>query len=1157
MENRNQKLNLVLFALLLIWIPSVFSQVGVPIINGIPDDPAAETTAQRWYYMDGNRVWLKFFNNGQLANWPDPLGSIWPKGSGINMSDGFATLIQAKVWVNASGIPLPIGAVPDTSRGDRAIYFCETQYREDMDVDPTGQYNWGYYPVRGYLNLNQEKPAISNDDNSWPLGGWPDRPDYVDTLGVTEWNGYFGRGKTNADLEAYFVINDAWDVEYQQPAADSFKFYARPGYYIGQGDYQWGGIGSRVGVRLFQWAHPQAQDVVFAHFDIANVSDYDYDEIMLSFYIDTGIGGDWNDDFSTFDSTANLGWFFDEDGVGSGGIKIGLLALAYLESPGFPHDGYDNDDDGIIDEQRDNPAGEWTEDGTRGPNGTTINVAAFESFYYPQKVGPHWTGDENQNWRPWTDVDSNGIYEPEFDEIGDDVGSDGVQPDDVNYYGPDPDGTEMNGRPDMGESNFGRTDKDESDQVGLTTFMAWNRSVYQKLAAEEGGRLFKFDKNFWDIASSKVKQTRETDPSENITMLFASGPVPIKRWTQERFSVAELHTWDHPLAPDYHAPALMTLKKTVQAIYNNGYRFAKPPEKPKLTAIPGDGKVTLVWDTRAEKSKEPFYNYIEDFEGYKIIKSTEPYFEDARVITDGYGNGFYFQAIAQFDLQDDIKGFADWGIHNGVSYYIGEDTGLKHLYIDDEVTNGRTYYYAVVAYDFGWEADGLMPSENTATITLDQFDQVDFVDRNCAVVTPRAYAAGYVPSRVDSGWTFKSGNGTIKVNKLDPTAIREGHTYAVNFVEKRTDYDPKTALKYGYSDDKIFSFTTATYVVLDVTDKSQPDTLLSESFGGEAFESPLFDGLKLDLTNKQSIRQLGYYWESEKTRVVPTIIESQIKASDYSNKSTLPLVPWDYSLHFTADSNFTTSNKKWIDRYGGQSYRLLQGYKTNVFALNHNFSRSDTTIKGADTTITFFPDTALVSIVDGNRDGKFNWAPGDANSDFFVVGEQEKPDVIALGNIIGYAVFAYEIRFLDEFPKPGDVLHIKTRRPFAAVDQYQFTINATEALNLATAKVDLERIKVVPNPYVATNLMEPQVRQGLNQRRRLMFTHIPAKCTISIYSVSGYLINTIEINNDVDDGHYLWDMQTQEGLEISYGLYLYRVDAPGIGEKVGKFAVIK
>jgi hypothetical protein len=34
-------------------------------------------------------------------------------------------------------------------------------------------------------------------------------------------------------------------------------------------------------------------------------------------------------------------------------------------------------------------------------------------------------------------------------------------------------------------------------------------------------------------------------------------------------------------------------------------------------------------------------------------------------------------------------------------------------------------------------------------------------------------------------------------------------------------------------------------------------------------------------------------------------------------------------------------------------------------------------------------------------------------------------------------------------------------------------------------------------------------------------------------------------------------MLTKDNLEISYGIYLYHVEAPGVGEKVGKFAVIK
>ena len=31
-----------------------------------------------------------------------------------------------------------------------------------MDVDPSGAFNWGFYPVSGYLNLNQDKPATVN-----------------------------------------------------------------------------------------------------------------------------------------------------------------------------------------------------------------------------------------------------------------------------------------------------------------------------------------------------------------------------------------------------------------------------------------------------------------------------------------------------------------------------------------------------------------------------------------------------------------------------------------------------------------------------------------------------------------------------------------------------------------------------------------------------------------------------------------------------------------------------------------------------------------------------------------------------------------------------------------------------------------------------------
>jgi hypothetical protein len=36
-----------------------------------------------------------------------------------------------------------------------------------------------------------------------------------------------------------------------------------------------------------------------------------------------------------------------------------------------------------------------------------------------------------------------------------------------------------------------------------------------------------------------------------------------------------------------------------------------------------------------------------------------------------------------------------------------------------------------------------------------------------------------------------------------------------------------------------------------------------------------------------------------------------------------------------------------------------------------------------------------------------------------------------------------------------------------------------------------------------------------------------------------------------------WDLLSNEGQRISYGIYIYHVDAPGIGEKIGRIAVIK
>ena len=105
----------------------------------------------------------------------------------------------------------------------------------------------------------------------------------------------------------------------------------------------------------------------------------------------------------------------------------------------------------------------------------------------------------------------------------------------------------------------------------------------------------------------------------------------------------------------------------------------------------------------------------------------------------------------------------------------------------------------------------------------------------------------------------------------------------------------------------------------------------------------------------------------------------------------------------------------------------------------------------------------------------------------------------------------------------------------------------------------MDSIMVVPNPYVMTNMMETAVaNQFLNQRRRLMFTNIPADCHIRIFTVSGTYVDEINVKNEPDDGIIHWNMLTRENLEIAPGMYIYHVESNETGDsKIGKFAVIK
>jgi len=96
-----------------------------------------------------------------------------------------------------------------------------------------------------------------------------------------------------------------------------------------------------------------------------------------------------------------------------------------------------------------------------------------------------------------------------------------------------------------------------------------------------------------------------------------------------------------------------------------------------------------------------------------------------------------------------------------------------------------------------------------------------------------------------------------------------------------------------------------------------------------------------------------------------------------------------------------------------------------------------------------------------------------------------------------------------------------------------------------------KRIKVRPNPY------KKMAFHDVGTESKLFFYNLPERCKISIFDISGQLIDVIDFHtNNYTNGSLFWDMHSRDGLEIASGVYLWVAEFPG-GSQYGYFSVLK
>jgi hypothetical protein len=1218
------KMKIFLFLALTLFISSQsfaqrYDENGYPIYKEMSEEDAqrilgdmyspkffkvnGETRYVKESIINGNKITTILFNYASICE-PNRLGNI-------------ADLVWNGLGYGFEFGPLAAAPVVGNDGSDLKIVSDSFIRSGQGDYDVAGDVKWGWLPKAGYVDTTEgqneiARLGIADTDGDGKPDSWPDRW-YNPEIGKYVWPAFLGDQASAHDEEVYYVVDDFTDREFDYSPSPS--------------DSTIGGLGLDMEVRVLQFNNSLAEDIMFLVYQITNASEKKLEGAYFGMHGDPHVGGpsDYGDDRADFidpfgesiqlngvpQRARSMVYSWDDDGVGTAGRPTGYFGWKFLESPSNAIDNIDNDDDGLTDESPDNSAGNYIADVNVDP-GRITDIDKFTAIYGAPK--PRYSGDEDGDWDPTKD----------------DIGIDGIGPDSENYPGADygeGDGvpsqgwySDVNGDGDYNigepvgderlpglkwagsELNFGLRDISESDQVGLSSFHA---AAY----TNSDPNVPRNDPLMWQwLSSDSISADQEllSVGGDNI-FNFGTGPLDLEVGETQRFSMAILfgNNIDH----------LILNAETSTRILESDYRFAKPPNKPNLSVVPGNGRVTLYWDDYAEESFDPFIRAF-DFQGYKIYRSRDPKFQDVKTITDGFGNPFIGKGIAQFDVVDSLKGFHPVEyLGRGVKYDVGKNEGLVHEYVDSTVTNGITYYYALAAYDGGSIKFDIPPTETQTIIDVDPITTELTFDVNTAQAVPMGDVAGFVDAEAGIGGIPNqiSGNSTgdVLIKIMEPQKV-DNKLYSIEFSEndKYSVFD-STGIKDGFtSKDTVFvdlikqNIRESSFVVTDaggnvinpsnyilkadegkIRGNNSGDLPVGEAFSAEynyypVFNStlvngsdanPVFDGMRLFVTNhKLDLSQTESDWdESVNTNIIDSVLWSTSNADYTGTPHVKYRADWEVrwlDLDTLADGSWKNiGDTSHIAAAGfpeilvpfsivniSETDSLLNYVKGNYLVDETGSAKAKNgqwdwgekillrkTTPGAITEVSYllifsFPDTATHIIYDTT----------------WVYNPDPKDTIFAVDYITSKTTKIDPI-----LPKAGDRYYVRTDKPFQVGDKYSYTSSAAD-VNQVNVKAELDNINVVPNPYVAFSMAEepgrlPEQRGG----REIQFRNLPQECTIRIYTITGELVQEIYKNDYTSIA--AWDLLSFEGHRIAYGVYIYHVEVPNVGEKIGRIGVIK
>jgi hypothetical protein len=588
-----------------------------------------------------------------------------------------------------------------------------------------------------------------------------------------------------------------------------------------------------------------------------------------------------------------------------------------------------------------------------------------------------------------------------------------------------------------------------------------------------------------------------------------------------------------------------------QSAFDLDFEVPTPPVAPVTVATPGPGSATLSWDSSSESySKAPY-----EWEGY--------------VVYQGASRSGPYKRIATFDRNDGITSVLDpdydpesrlvlptvkaLGNDGGVQYKI---TLTSDAVRGGPLRVGTPYYYAVTAYSVGI---GQVPQVLESPID---------VVTNVYTVVPQTPAAG-----VD----LASGGVTAGPTRLrvDPEAgplTTDSVAVIVVQPENLVDADYRVNLSLDAEDNVVWALVRTTAAGSTTLLENQTNFT-----GDEAYA--VVDGIQVKVIGEPTGSLLSVDYVDGGAHPPAYVGFADMLGLPFFDGSA------DYAFHMqdqlsglgslmdpSDPSQFLKVEIRLTGGAAGQkAYRYLESAATPRTYPYVDYVDVPFTAWDVDAEPARQLNCALFEWEDADPPANDAWTPDTIGADPFSTREWiyvfrssysgATPDVRYTTTFPNARYDSDSLDFMyvwwpaqaldaDHVPIPadaGDVV-LFTTSAHSPNDYFTFSTRAANRMNTALARDQMKLVRVVPNPYLAHS------RYERNQFDKVVkFTHLPAECTVRIFTLAGDLIRTIRKNDSTSQ--LTWDLLTDNQLPVASGIYVYHVTAPGVGETTGKVAI--